>query len=467
MINRTGLYLAMVATMAPALSMAAESSIDTRLQQLEASMKAMQESVPTTTSPAVLATASSFEFHGYARAGTLTSNEQTTLSGVGPYMTPIGALEGPVGRLGLESNTYTEVQLAKNFKGNDGSWARYNTMIAQGADTNNDWSGDGTNINVRQAFAEMGNLPAFKDTAFENAVFWAGKRFDRKNFDIHFFDSDIIFMSGTGAGFYDAQLSDNWKASLNLYGRDLSKSKSYILNSNNYFGSWQVMVNLIKAKANDDANTGMATSGSHALLAYHGSSFYGMADGFSKTGILAGKGLGTLLKRPGAAGNLLEDASGMRFFTYGVTALSDNWDVSPALFVESSSDRFNAGDSYTWASLNIRLINAINKNFEIQYESTLQSMDLDSNINGNSQSQGNGNVFKLTVAPTLKLDTDAGFFARPELRLVATYMKWGKDLNTYTYDGSTESGFNSIGITGANQDGTSKVFVGAQMETWF
>lgn len=467
MINRTGLYLAIVASLVPATSMAADSDVETRLQQLEASMQSLQEAAPSSSNPAVTATASSFEFHGYARAGTLTGSDQTTLSGVGPYMTPVGKLEGPIGRLGLETNTYTEVQFAKNFKGSDGSWARYNTMIAQGADTNNDWSGDGTNLNVRQAFAEMGNLPSFKGTAFENAVFWAGKRFDRKNFDIHFFDSDIIFMSGTGAGFYDAQLGKNWNSSLNLYGRDLNGSKSYILNSNNYFGSWQVMVNLIRAKANDAADTGLATSGVHGLLAYHGDNFYGIADGFSKTGVLAGKGLGTLLKRPGAAADLLEDATGTRFFTYGVTALSDNWNISPALFVETSSDRFNSGDSYSWASLNVRLINEINQNFEIQYESTLQHMDLDSNISGNEQSQGNGKVFKFTVAPTLKLDTDAGFFARPELRLVATYMKWGKDLNTYTYDGSTESGFNSLGITGSDQAGTSKIFVGAQMETWF
>jgi maltoporin len=31
----------------------------------------------------------------------------------------------------------------------------------------------------------------------------AGKRFDRDNFDIHFTDSDIMFLGGTGGGIND------------------------------------------------------------------------------------------------------------------------------------------------------------------------------------------------------------------------------------------------------------------------
>lgn len=443
--NRVGLCLFLASASGLATTTLA-SDADARLDALEASLEELKD------------TSTSFEFHGYARAGTLTDSGQQAVS-VGPYMAPAAKLEAPIGRLGLETDNYSEAVFVKNFKGSDGSWAKYKTMIAQGAGTNNDWAGDGTNINVRQAYAEMGNLPTFKGTAFENASFWAGKRFDAKNFDIHFFDSDVIFMSGSGAGFYDAQVSDNWTASLNLYGRDLANGKSHILNSNNYFGSWQLMVNLIKAKGNDPEDTGLATSGTHALLAYHGDSFYGLGKGFSKTGVLTGKGLGTLLKRPGAAGDLLEDASGTRFFTYGVTELSDSWNISPALFAETSSDRFNEGDQYTWASFNLRLTNEITKNFLMQYDTSIQQLDLDSNIADNPQSSGEGKIFKMTVAPTLKLDTNGGFFARPELRLVATYIDWGKDLNTFTYDGTSEDGF--------GLEGDSKWLVGAQMETWF
>ena len=48
---------------------------------------------------------------------------------------------------------------------------------------------------MRHVFAELGNLAAFKGTAFEGATLWAGKRFDKKNYDIHFFDSDVIFLA--------------------------------------------------------------------------------------------------------------------------------------------------------------------------------------------------------------------------------------------------------------------------------
>ncbi|MCW0469817.1 carbohydrate porin [Vibrio chagasii] len=45
--------------------------------------------------------------------------------------------------------------------------------------------------------------------AFSEATFWAGKRFDRDNFDIHFFDSRILSSCQALAGVYDVQMSDD------------------------------------------------------------------------------------------------------------------------------------------------------------------------------------------------------------------------------------------------------------------
>src|SRR5690606_23567294 len=151
-------------------------------------------------------------------------------------------------------------------------------------------------------FAELGNLATFKGTAFEGATLWAGKRFDKKNFDIHFLDSDVVFLAGTGAGFYDAQVTPDWKTSFSVYGRDFVvddqttngvdvSGKSYIATSNNYIGDWQVMLSGMRAKQNDVRYPERATTGYHGLLAYHAPSFYGVADGFSKTGVLYGNGL--------------------------------------------------------------------------------------------------------------------------------------------------------------------------------
>ncbi len=94
---------------------------------------------------------------------------------------------------------------------------------------------------------------------FENATLWAGKRFDRDNFDIHWLDSDVVFLAGTGGGIYDVQMTKDWRSNYSLIGRnygDFSEGgvdadvESYILTSNQFFdnGQWQWMFNAIGAK---------------------------------------------------------------------------------------------------------------------------------------------------------------------------------------------------------------------------
>jgi sucrose porin len=407
-------------------------------------------------------TAASFEFHGYARSGTSTASDMYTVKGVGPYFTPAGRLGGAVGRLGIETDTYVEAKLIKNFRGDDGSWGNFNFMLADGNNSNNDWTSQESNLNVRWVYGELGNLPSFKGTALENSTIWAGKRFDKKNSDIHFFDSDIIFLGGTGAGIYDIEVTPEWKTSASVYGRDFLNGdgndiKSYTLTSNNFIGNWQVMLNAMRSAKNDDVKEGNASTGYHGLVAYNAPSFYGFRDGFSKTGLLYGHGMGAQVKVLGSAGDLTKDAQAARAFTFGVTDLGRNWKIAPAVMAEASKDRFNKGDDYKWASANLRLSQAFTKNFQMQYDASFQHMDLDSTF-----TEASGNFYKLTVAPTFKLDTGAGFFARPELRLYATYMAWDEELNGFSYDGSAHTTFGDTTFTGS-----SKFLVGAQMEVWF
>lgn len=415
-------------------------------------------------------TAGSFEFGAYARSGTLSGSDQFTVEGVGPYITPAARLGGAVGRLGLESDTYVEAKMARRFQTADGTTGVFHFMLADGTNSNNDWTAGENGVNVRHVFAELGNLAAFKGTAFEGATLWAGKRFDKKNFDIHFLDSDVVFLAGTGAGFYDAQVTPDWKTSFSVYGRDFVvddqttngvdvRGKSYIATSNNYIGDWQVMLSGMRAKQNDVRYRERATTGYHGLLAYHAPSFYGVANGFSKTGVLYGNGLGAQVKVLGGQGSLLDDAEAVRVFTMGVTDLNANWKIAPALMAEVSKDRFNKGDDYKWATANVRLVNSINQNFAMTYEGSVQYMDLDSTF-----SSASGNFYKLTVAPTFKLDTGGGFFARPELRLFASYLAWDKDLNGFSYDGAQDPS-GGFGNTRFNDD--SKWLLGAQMEVWF
>ncbi|SIR41190.1 sucrose porin [Aeromonas sp. RU39B] len=412
--------------------------------------------------------AQGFEFHGYARSGLLVSGKGSGGKG-GAYSTPAGSVGSPVGRLGNEDDTYMEANLLKTQTFDDGSFARYKLMLADGVETSNDWTVSSSALNTRQVYTELGNLPSFSGP-FKNALLWAGKRFDRDNFDIHWLDSDVVFLAGTGAGVYDVQLADNWKANFSLYGRDygdisasdLSDVESYILTMNNRFGNWQWMLNGLTSKdndqrVNDDGNGAKAAGkGAHTMLAYHADSFFGVRPGMSKAAVLYGHGLGAQVKGLGSDSELLPDADAVRVAVFGTTDLGSHWRFAPVVMAEHSSDRYVKGDEYRWATLNARFAQVLSENFELVYEATWQYTDFDPK-GYDSRKAVKGDFAKLTFAPTFKART-AGFFERPELRVFATWMDWSSVLDNYASD-------DNFGKDGFSAGGEWNF--GVQMETWF
>ena len=59
-----------------------------------------------------------------------------------------------------------------------------------------------------------------------------------------------------------------------------------------------------------------------------------------------------------------------------MTPLGGGWHIAPAVLAQSSKDRYVKGDSYEWATVNMRLIQELTQNFEMQYEGSYQYMDL-------------------------------------------------------------------------------------------
>ncbi|SJL83338.1 carbohydrate porin [Vibrio palustris] len=407
-----------------------------------------------------------FEFKGYARSGLLVNEDHQGATGTGPYMTAAGAIGAPVGRLGLEDTNYLEANFIHNRQLDNGANARFHLMLADGVETSNDWTAEESDLNVRQVYSELTGLPTFSG-AFANATVWAGKRFDRDNFDIHFMDSDVVFLAGTGAGVYDVQLSDDWKANFSIYGRDFGSVESagtdienYIATMNNHIGQWQVMFSAMDSKDNDRVTakapaSKRANHGLHALFAYHANSFYGINPGMSKTGMLIGSGLGAELKSIGSDGNLNDDAKAVRLFSFGTTDINETWSIAPAFMAEYSKDRILNHDKYKWATANVRLSQAFTENFEMVYEGSYQYMDLD-----NSQTSATGSYYKATIAPTLKLSTAAGFFDRPELRFAVSYVDWSSDLDNYAISTQTDPKPATMGNGG-------ETLFALQMETWF
>jgi sucrose porin len=457
---------------------ARQTEIQARQAEVQAQEVAAQEAAK-----AKPAGGPEFAFKGYARAGFLTDEEGNGVKGVGPYMTPAGNLGGPIGRLGVEPDKYVEAVFDSKITHESGAYSKYRLMIADGVLTNNDWTADDSDLNVRQLFAELGNLQSFADSStFKDAVLWAGKRFDRNNFDIHFFDSDIIFLAGTGAGIYDVKPTENWTTNLTLYARNFGtieptndEVQSYILTTNNYIGPWQFMLSGLGAADNNERVSDAAESGVHLMLGYNQPNFYGYSQGFSKTGILYGQGLGAQVKVLGGQGDLTDDAQSVRIYTFGVTPINDHWRIAPAFMAQYSQDYLYKGDEYSWASLNLRLEQPITKNFLMAYEVTYQYQNLDSGPNSPSRNdpmvktEASGNVFKFTIAPTFNLDTTAGFFQRPALRGLITYMTWDEELNGFNYGKAPNTDPQTDETTFANTGwtGSDHWLFGLQMETWF
>lgn len=421
-----------------------------------------------------------FSFNAYARSGLLIGEDGKSAPG-GPGITPAGSVGGNVSRLGNEPDTYAEAIFNYKMRFDNGARAYYRTMLADGTTTSNDWNDD-SSLNVRQVYAEFSNLPSFTGV-FEDTSIWAGKRFDRDNFNIHWLDSDFVFLAGTGAGIYDLQLADNWQSNLSLYGRSFADfpvtredpgltddTDNLILTSNNYFGNWQWMVNGMSAADNDDRlndlrvdendaviSTGEpgADAGFQTMVAYHGDSFFGLGSGSFKAAVLHGQGLGAEVKGIGSDGRLIDEAVSTRVALYGTTYLAPQWRIAPSILAETSEDRYVEDDKYDWATFNVLVANELTENFEMQYEASHQWMDLDpQGFDGRNTVEGD--YTKLTIAPTFKPQV-GGFWERPEIRLFASWSDWDDELNDY----SADDAFGSEGFTG------SQWTFGVQSEVWF
>lgn len=461
--NPNPLALAVTLTLAStSLAAQEQQSVEARLAALE---EKLAEVEPQATGE------EGFSFNTYARSGLLLKGDLKSAPG-GPYLTPAGSVGGAVGRLGNEPDTYLEAILNYRQEAENGTKSLYRLMIADSTTSSNDWTaGDGA-LNVRQAYVEFSDLASFSGI-FRDASIWAGKRFDRDNFDIHWLDSDFIFLAGLGGGIYDVKFTDSVTSNFSLYGRsfldfpsdprsseETSNTDNLILTANNYFGNVQWMLNAMKAQDNDQrvvaGNQTAAETGVHTMLAYHGDSFFGLSDGNFKLAVMHGRGLGAETKSIGADGNLHEDAVSTRLGAYGTTYIAENWRFAPAILAETSEDRYIKGDEYQWLTFNARLAQEFTANFEMQYEGSWQIMDI-TPLGYAGRNAVDGDYSRFTVAPTFKPQV-GGFWNRPEIRVFASYSTWDDELEGY-------AGGDALG---ADRDFESGQWTfGTQMEIWF
>lgn len=431
-----------------------------------------------------------FTFSGYARSGFLTGPDGEALRIFNEGgLTPAGPAGAFTGRLGVENDTYTEAALTYNFDGPEDSEGDFTIRFANSTFNNSTFDADSA-FAVREAYSELAKLPSFDGTPFANATFWAGQRFDRDNFNIHPLDSDVVFLAGTGIGVYDVALGGDTTANFSVYSNtfdsifedvdgfnregdgDLVDNVESIYGTGNFFnGPYQFMLNAITATDNDVGIPDRATWGVNGLAAYHQESFYGQLDGWSKHSLQLGTGLGAEVKNIGSgftAQQLTEDAFAVRLTTSGAADITDKWRILPAIMTEYSEDRFNIGDEIFFATFNLSAAREITKNFELNFDATYQFNDVTVPTGPGSSDNVTGSYYKFTIAPTLKLDTDGGFFERPEVRFLISYIDFSDDFANFRVT-PTDPGARGFGdpFTDFRGTGGGEFVLGAQTEVWF
>ncbi len=453
--------IAVAGTMSSAALADSHTTLEERVAKLEAELATTQETVAGVEKKQSY---QDFEFHGYARSGLLINSDARGGKAFSTGRTPKY-------RLGNEDETYMELELVKNFYLEDGSWAKYHVMLADSVESSNDWTSDDGALNLRQAFVEMGNLPTFTG-AFEESVIWAGKRFYGRD-DVHINDFYFRDYSGTGAGIQNIKLGSG-HFDLGLIGRDFTDLDStdvevYTLDARYRINNWEFEIAGHLAKDNDSRKEiyqngdlvtptqaqldELADTGYQGYINYNLPGFYGLTDaGFSRIYVQAGQGLGSELGRAGGYGGNYEDQYAYRAGSFGQATLNDKWDIFVTTTFEQQKDKVAEDGSeydFKWASLGLRPVYKVNKNFELQFEAGYDWVDVE-NPTGKDR---DGGIWKATFAPTFKLDT-AAFWGRPEIRTFVTYANWDNDLEDVNGDLKDYSG----------SDGWN---FGVQAEVWF
>ncbi len=207
------LALAIAGMMVGGSAAAQSLTLEQRLAQLEEKIARDEQQQK----EASAGTTNTFRFSGYARSGLLI-NDKGRGGRAGPAISPASSIGGDahIGRLGNEKDHYIELGFHNQTRFSNGSWANFKALLADGSSSPDPWvQNNDNNLNIRQVYVEMGDLPSFGGAA-QHASLWAGKRFDGDNFDLHFTDTDIVFLGGTGGGISNLQWNEQWRSDFSI-----------------------------------------------------------------------------------------------------------------------------------------------------------------------------------------------------------------------------------------------------------
>ena len=416
------------------------------------------------------ASASAVDFHGYMRSGVGISKDGD--------MQTYG--KNKVGRLGNEADTYSEIQLGQEVYNKGGKTFYVDSMLAMTSDGSNDWeatSPTDANNSADANFALRQFNVQGKGLLGGNEVIWAGKRFYQRH-DIHITDLYYWNISGAGAGVEaiqagPGQLSfawvrndrgatdDGWtpKDGMNVNTLDARYAGLPLWSDATLeLGVDYAIVNPTdaqEASANDkykNAKDGVMLTAelTQGLLGGFNKTVlqYG-TEGYSKNFAFYGDG-----SWYGAEAK--DGADGFRIINHGAISLGDSWDLSHQLVYGVGNEMWDGLDKVEAMSVVVRPVykwtDTVKTIFEAGY-----SQDKTTPISGSSTSVDSQ---KFTIAQAFS--AGKGFWARPEIRVFASYLK----TEAVEWKEVTAGNWQPLPLFNGNKDDNTWNF-GVQAEAWW
>ncbi|MBC7002370.1 maltoporin [Photobacterium sp. BZF1] len=388
---------------------------------------------------------SGVDFHGYMRAGVGISGENGQ---------QVQYNKNQVGRLGNENDVYGEIGLGKEVYNQDGKSFYVDSMLAVTGKGGNDWEPlggeDEGDIALRQFNVQAKGLLNFAP----EATLWAGKRYYQRH-DIHITDLYYWNISGAGAGIEGVEmgpgkLSAAWvrtdredangniadpgneNGALNVNTLDLRYAGIPLWEN----GSLEVGINYAITNETDEATQEAKDAKDGVLLTAELTQ--GLSAGFNKTVLQYGtEGYGKALSYYGDGSwygaEAESGAAAYRLINWGVVGLGSDWEIGHQLYWASSIDDVEANqtDDITSFSAVVRPTYKWDANHKTLFEAGY----FDNQYADGGKASGQ----KFTIAQAWT--AGESFWARPEIRLYASYLMDNENDDAFGTGNDTEYNF--------------------------
>ncbi|MFC3911943.1 maltoporin [Pseudaeromonas sharmana] len=386
--------------------------------------------------------ASAVNFTGYFRSGVGISKDGATQSWMIPY----------VGRLGNEADTYTEIGLGQELYNKGGKTFYVDSMFSMNSDGSNDWEATSSSNDAVFALRQFNVQAKGLIESSPEAVVWAGKRYYQRH-DIHIIDTKYWNISGAGAGIENIKAGDgafavawirNDADKLNVNYADLRYA-----GLKPWEGAWaEVGISYAIPNATDAQDVPATYSNfDNSMMLTAELSQYFASTGINEKIVLqyADKALAhNVIDQGGGWYDVWNgdnsDAKGWRFINVGDLPYGDKFIFNYVLTYGQANDYADWTDNtklfslvgraqYQWTDIMKTIVEAGTFDKKTEYTA------------GNTWKDGGQ---KYTVAQAWS--AGSGFWARPELRVYAAYLKDGGDGDNLTFNGKTDDNTWNFGV---------------------